>query len=73
MEKARAQRRRSVLIQTSLSAGEVSGGRGGRGTGRTFDVEGGDVAAGFHYAAEEDGHIGDLAVLEDGRVLLRQY
>ena len=35
----------------------------------TFDIDGGRVAAGFHHAAEEDGDVGYVALLEDGRIL----
>lgn len=37
--------------------------------GRTLDLDGRGVVAGFHYAAQEDGDVGYLALLEDGEVL----
>ena len=71
---------RSVLIHLSLSVGGCVRGwrqgfhwdwRGEKGwaTGRTFDRERWAVAAGFHQPAEEDGHVGDVDILEEFGVL----
>lgn len=39
------------------------------GVRRTFDLDGYDVATGLHHAAEQDGHVGDVALSEDWGVL----
>ena len=64
MLKREDQRRRSLLIQTSLFWRVVSESIYGKGGMADFDGKWCYVAGSFEEAAEENGHVGDLDIFE---------